>query len=161
MPRRQEAELEANRRIRAFHPPLHAKEVQIDGSRRSPGLRVRMSDTRISPPAFPGFPSGRGQFPRLQLRGSAGFAPASLSLPSGKDARSERHFKEPERNVGMNLSGVARGSQLENLFVLTGRKRASSMVSRRRRSPHKSFHDSASPAVHNIHHKSEDDTQQK
>ncbi len=39
-------------------------------------------------------PSGRGQFPRLQLRGSAGFSPASLSSPSGKDARSEEHCKD-------------------------------------------------------------------
>jgi hypothetical protein len=42
------------------------------------------------------FLSGRGPCPRLQLRGSAGFAPASLSLPSGKDARSELDSKEQE-----------------------------------------------------------------
>ena len=47
--------------------------------------------------AFPGVPSGRGQFPRLQLRGSAGFTPASLSSPSGKDARSEEDYKEQEQ----------------------------------------------------------------
>jgi len=49
-------------------------------------------------PAFPGTPpSGRWQFPRLQLRGSAGFPPASLSSPSGKDARSERSYKEQKQ----------------------------------------------------------------
>ena len=50
--------------------------------------RVRMITASGYAPAFPGSPSGRGQFPRLQLRGSAGFSPASLSSPSGKDARS-------------------------------------------------------------------------
>jgi hypothetical protein len=45
--------------------------------------------------ALPGIsPSGRWQFPRLQLRGSAGFAPASLSSPSGEDAHSEEHCKD-------------------------------------------------------------------
>jgi hypothetical protein len=48
----------------------------------------------VTPPAFPGLtPSGRWQFPRLQLRGSAGFSPASQSSPSGKDARSEDFAK--------------------------------------------------------------------
>src|SRR5271165_3435035 len=42
-------------------------------------------------------PSGREQFPRLQLRGSAGFSPASLSSPSGKDARSERYDKDQKQ----------------------------------------------------------------
>jgi len=41
-------------------------------------------------------PSGRLRFSRLQLRGSAGIAPASLSLPRGKDAQTEGHFKERE-----------------------------------------------------------------
>ena len=44
----------------------------------------------MQPAVFPGFvPSDRRRCPRLQLRGSAGFTPASLSSPSGKDARSE------------------------------------------------------------------------
>jgi hypothetical protein len=38
--------------------------------------------------------SDRLRFPRLQLRGSAGIAPASLSLPQGKDAQTEGRFKE-------------------------------------------------------------------
>jgi hypothetical protein len=41
-------------------------------------------------------PSGRLRFSRLQLRGSAGIAPASLSLPWGKDAQTKGHFKELE-----------------------------------------------------------------
>src|ERR1022692_3785385 len=45
--------------------------------------------------AFPGLPpSDRLRFSRLQLRGSAGIAPASLSSPQGKDAQTEGHFKE-------------------------------------------------------------------
>src|SRR5580700_395201 len=54
-------------------------------------------------------PSGRGQFPRLQLRGSAGFSPASLSSPSGKDARSERNDKEQKtitNNSPKNLTAA-------------------------------------------------------
>jgi hypothetical protein len=43
--------------------------------------------------------SGRLRFSRLQLRGSAGIAPASLSLPRGKDAQTEGHFKERETVV--------------------------------------------------------------
>jgi hypothetical protein len=39
------------------------------------------------------------------LRGSAGFAPASLSSPSGEDAHSEGIGKE--LNVGMNVMGGA------------------------------------------------------
>jgi hypothetical protein len=39
--------------------------------------------------AFPGFPSGRLQFPRIQLRGSAGFSPASLLIPGDEDARTK------------------------------------------------------------------------
>jgi len=50
--------------------------------------RVRMGEIRIRPRPSREFPSGRGQCPRLQLRGSAGIAPASLSSPSGEDARS-------------------------------------------------------------------------
>jgi hypothetical protein len=40
--------------------------------------------------------SDRLRFSRLQLRGSAGIAPASLSSPQGKDAQTEGHFKELE-----------------------------------------------------------------
>src|SRR5580700_7886172 len=68
-------------------------------------LRVRMRggnwqfaigwSIRILQTAFPGIaPSDRLRFSRLQLRGSAGIAPASLSSPQGKDAQTERHFKE-------------------------------------------------------------------
>jgi hypothetical protein len=47
--------------------------------------------------ALPGIStSGRPRFSRLQLRGSAGIAPASLSSPQGKDAQTEGHFKELE-----------------------------------------------------------------
>src|ERR1022692_2649096 len=66
-------------------------------------LRVRMRRVAISiwpehtdsAGGLPGnAPSGRLRFSRLQLRGSAGIAPASLSLPWGKDAQTEGHFKE-------------------------------------------------------------------
>ena len=57
---------------------LLASRVRIDG------IQIRSRPSRIHS-------SGRRQFPRLQLRGSAGFAPASLSSLSSEDARS----KEP------------------------------------------------------------------
>src|ERR1700730_8456616 len=60
-------------------------------------------------------PSGRRQFPRLQLRGSAGFSPASLSSPSGEDARSERHHKEQDNfktTAAKNLTAESHWSQM-------------------------------------------------
>ena len=63
-----------------------------------------------APAAFPRIPSGRGQFPRLQLRGSAGLAPASLSSPSGKDARSEQACKEQKQQCEES-NGWSEGSQ--------------------------------------------------
>jgi hypothetical protein len=60
----------------------------------------------MQPAVFPEFvPSGRRRCPRLQLRGSAGFTPASLSSPSGKDARSERNAKEQKQRA-KNLYGL-------------------------------------------------------
>jgi len=60
-------------------------------------------------------PSGRRQFPRLQLRGSAGFAPASLSLPGGKDAHTYEHLKELKRRAANLLAGGC-GSQMDARF---------------------------------------------
>jgi hypothetical protein len=57
-------------------------------------------------------PSDRLRFSRLQLRGSAGLAPASLSSPRGKDAQTEGHFKEREIVCVRNLPGEDGGSQL-------------------------------------------------
>jgi len=69
-------------------------------------LRVRVSNQKVRPPtppaAFPEFSSGREQCPRLQLRGSAGFTPASLSLPSGKDARPVCHDKDQLQPLDSN-----------------------------------------------------------
>src|SRR6266404_1431421 len=74
-----EAEREEKKRNErsACSPPFHAKGVSVCDSRRSPGLAT-------SGPAFPlqSWSSGDGPNPHrgasaLQLRGSAGFAPAS------------------------------------------------------------------------------------
>jgi hypothetical protein len=62
-------------------------------------------------------PSGREQCPRLQLRGSAGFAPASLSSPSGEDARSEGIGKE--LNVGMTVMGGERDVNVDREMVVS------------------------------------------
>jgi hypothetical protein len=60
-----------------------------------PGEGVGTSGFWLLADGLPGIaPSGRLRLPRLQLRGSAGIAPASLSLPPGKDAQTEGHFKE-------------------------------------------------------------------
>ena len=57
-----------------------------------------MSTTSERARSLPGIaPSGRGQFPRLQLRGSAGVAPASLSSLYGEDARSKCDGKEQKQ----------------------------------------------------------------
>src|ERR1700675_135661 len=57
-----------------------------------------MKTTSGRAPCLPGIaPSGQGQFPRLQLRGSAGFAPASLSSLYGEDALSKCDGKEQKQ----------------------------------------------------------------
>ncbi len=56
-------------------------------------------------------PSDRLRFPRLQLRGSAGIAPASLSSLWGEDAQTEGHFKERKISGVRNLPGGSGGSQ--------------------------------------------------
>jgi len=69
-------------------------------------LRVRMfssqasqlvDDIRDQSSAFPGFPSDRRYGPRLQLRGSAGFSPASQSWAGTQDTRT-KVGKEQRRN---------------------------------------------------------------
>src|SRR5438309_6856280 len=61
--------------------------------------RVRIISRSANALVLPGISSsGRWQFPRLQLRGSAGFSPASLSSPSGKDARSKQITMTEIRN---------------------------------------------------------------
>src|SRR5437879_6248539 len=57
-------------------------------------------------------PSDRLRFSRLQLRGSAGIAPASLSLPSGKDAQTERTFQRTTNAGVRNLPGRLLISQI-------------------------------------------------
>jgi hypothetical protein len=58
-------------------------------------LAIRLASYPEFADGLPGIASSdRLRFSRLQLRGSAGIAPASLSLPQGKDAQTEGHFKE-------------------------------------------------------------------
>ena len=65
---------------------------------------------RLLADGLPGnVPSDRLRCSRLQLRGSAGIAPASLSSPQGKDAQTEGHFKE-RKNV---MSEIYRGDAVE------------------------------------------------
>ena len=52
---------------------------------------------RLLADGLPGIASSdRLRFSRLQLRGSAGIAPASLSSSRDEDAQTEGHFKERE-----------------------------------------------------------------
>jgi hypothetical protein len=63
--------------------------------------------------SLPGISSSdRLRFPRLQLRGSAGIAPASLSSPQGKDAQTEGHFKEQKISSARNLLAASPVSQI-------------------------------------------------
>jgi hypothetical protein len=64
-------------------------------------------------------PSDRLRFSRLQLRGSAGIAPASLSSPRGEDAQTEGHFKERKYWL-KEFSGGGLGSQMR--FTTKGTK---------------------------------------
>jgi len=73
-------------------------------------LIVTVHNIRLCTAGLPGIhPSGRLRSSRLQLRGSAGIAPASLSLPEGKDAQTEGHFKEREKVV----RGIYRGGAVK------------------------------------------------
>jgi hypothetical protein len=58
-------------------------------------------------------PSDRLRCSRLQLRGSAGIAPASLSSLQGKDAQTEGHFKE-RKLWREKFIGARDGSQMIN-----------------------------------------------
>src|SRR5947208_2415111 len=129
MPRWREEENREHER--AFWPPWHAKEVNEYGMRRSPGLRVRMLYPEITY-GLPGFgPSGRRRFPRLQLRGSAGFSPASLSSLSRRRAF-RRKFKELKRPWPLNLLGAVSPCQTaEHRYALCGAASASSDRSRK------------------------------
>src|ERR1700679_1066382 len=81
-------------------------------------LRVRTlerqfgSGIRNSADGLPGItPSDRLRCSRLQLRGSAGIAPASLSSPQGKDAQTEGHFKEQIVERELNRGGGGEGKE--------------------------------------------------
>src|ERR1700721_2541270 len=108
--------LKTKRQMRAYnHPPFHAKGIKVDGLRRSPGfaskdaLQFTKQHIRICSRPSRVDPSDRLRFSRLQLRGSAGIAPASLSSPHGKDAQTERTFQRT-RNTGVrNLPGGSGG----------------------------------------------------
>ena len=82
-----------------------------------------MSGIRIRPRPSREFPSGRGQCPRLQLRGSAGITPASLSSPSGEDALSE---DDKERSNGIEshraTAGQSNGGTLARTIVVGGQR---------------------------------------
>ena len=82
-------------------------------------LRVRMAcwDIRLLAAGLPGtHPSDQRRFPRLQLRGSAGFAPASLSSPSGEDARTEGQCERTKKLWGaIYRDGVVKVKSAANL----------------------------------------------
>jgi hypothetical protein len=120
----------------------------VDGLRRSPGFASEegLSTQYLVPstwhlafancqhqtvhPEFadslPGIPpSDRLRFSRLQLRGSAGIAPASLSSPQGKDAQTEGHFyfhfKERAVLVSEEFTGENQGKSNREALGLVGR----------------------------------------
>ena len=80
---------------------LLASRVRIDC------IRIRSRPSRI-------ISSGRGQFPRLQLRGSAGLAPASLSSLSSENARSNLVSKTPNYRLTNVLAGLEEVKQRHN-----------------------------------------------
>jgi len=80
-----------------------------NSSRRSPGLRgaeigVRRAPYVYAAAAFPDHSSGQLQFPRLQLRGSAGFSPASQS--SSEDTRTKVDEKDRNQRVRTVTAGT-------------------------------------------------------
>jgi hypothetical protein len=100
---------------------LDAKEVKGDGMRRSPGFASKDDESEASV-AFPEFSSGLGQFPRLQLRDSAGFTPASLSSPRGEDAHTEGHEKERKQRwkKSKGRSSASQPASADSILQITG-----------------------------------------
>jgi hypothetical protein len=64
---------------------------------------------RLAQPAFPGFPGDRLQFPRLQLRGSAGISPASLSFAERQKTRIPKDMEKNEKNRCEESNGSVAG----------------------------------------------------
>src|ERR1700680_4757845 len=81
------------------------KGLGVDGSRRSPGFASEdgysTSDKCRRPSRV--YPSDRLRFPRLQLRGSAGFSPASLLVRSTRVHEPEKIWQRAELNGSRNL----------------------------------------------------------
>ncbi len=67
---------------------------------------------RRTQPAFPGFPGDLLQFPRLQLRGSAGISPASLSFAERQKTRIPKDMEKNEKTGARNLMRRWWGSQM-------------------------------------------------
>jgi hypothetical protein len=73
--------------------------------------KLGFSNVRRIQPAFPGFPSDRLRFPRLQLRGSTGFSPASLLISVTRVREPKKVVKEQTDVVGKIYSlGAAKSN---------------------------------------------------
>ena len=70
---------------------------------------------RLTQPAFPGFPGDRLQFPRLQLRGSAGVSPASLSFTEWQKTRIPKDIERAEKARARNVTGGWELSQIGDI----------------------------------------------
>src|SRR5262249_23123854 len=74
----------SQRNVPQGNPPLHASGIVVNGSRRSPGLRSAPARRGLAHLPIPARRDSGSYGPilRLQLRGSAGFSPASQRAPT-------------------------------------------------------------------------------
>ena len=81
----------------------------MDGSRQSPGFASKDSfHCPTTTTGLPSYPVTGCEFPRLQLRGSAGFPPASLPISSMRNARTKE--VEKERKTTSRIRNQNQGS---------------------------------------------------
>src|SRR5208283_3036496 len=90
--------------MRAYHPPLPAKEVEGDGARRSPGLRVRMiSHHPTTPAAFPdSFPVAGGNFLAYSCAAARDLHPLPCLRPAAK-TRVPKNISKSNKQCVSNL----------------------------------------------------------
>src|SRR5882724_11156949 len=94
---------ESEYEIRAYVPPLHAKEVEVDGSRRSPGFASKnAASIPTSLPAFPGqSPVAKSTFLAYSCAAARDFHPlpclhraAKTRVPKESDKDQKQPFEE-------------------------------------------------------------------
>ena len=111
-----------SQRIRAYLPPLHAKEVEVDGSRRSPGFASKDGYYHpVTPAAFPGFlPVADGSF-------------LAYSCAAARDLHPLPCLRRAAKTRVPNDSAKSKNNRPKNLTAALREVNAMPRISRRQR----------------------------